>query len=241
MIDLHCHIIPEVDDGPRDMDEALDILRVLSGLGFTHLFATPHHRWLSWNGLDSELVISGVRDLTERARGGGIDLRLFPGMEYDLDGDIVERVQGRPHESGFVLVDPGFYRSPFDIPDLIGPLLTAGVKVVMVHPERNDYLCRDLNGLRSLRSAGVLFLGNIGSFGEMYGRKIRANSRRVLDDGLYWALATDIHHAHQAVYIEKGLDDIGRWVGGADKARLLKGNPMLVVKQMEERIEKLTD
>ena len=91
LVDLHAHILPGLDDGPDDTAGSLRMLNALEEMGFEYVFATPHHRLYSWEGLDPETVEEGVKSLGRAASENGIRIKLLPGMEYDLDESLAAR------------------------------------------------------------------------------------------------------------------------------------------------------
>ncbi|UCF29995.1 MAG: hypothetical protein JSV26_07840 [bacterium] len=233
LIDLHAHILPKVDDGPQKMDDALDIVRALSRLGFTHLFATPHYRHGNWAGLETGVVIEGVRKLRQSVAEAGLRTEIYPGMEYDLDHDLEEQAAARPDGAGHVLVDPGFYHVSPNMTSVLTPLVENGLKVILVHPERNGHLTRNGEILTSLVNLGIRFLGNIGSLGGMYGRTVKRNMMKLLERDLYWGMATDIHFANQVFLIEAGMNELEQTFGSAATDTFFRTNPREIVEKME--------
>ena len=235
MIDLHSHILPGLDDGPSDMAGALEILRQLGAMGFKRHVATPHHRYSSWVGLDPVRVEQAVQELGEEARERGFEARIYPGMEYDLEEDVVNHVRGRPGRAEHVLLDMGFISVPMGMREIIERIRSEGLIVLLVHPERNQGLNRRKDLSPMLGDKGVRLLGNLGSLGGLYGREVRKRALEYLDGGLYWAFATDIHDARQIRYLQDGLAQMGGRGSGAI-ASLLTENPMTLIRPMETRL-----
>ena len=233
-IDLHSHILPGLDDGPEDLPGSIDLVRALVRLGFSHVFATPHHRLYSWQGLSVETVERSVRELRTAVAASGVEVTIHPGMEYDIDEEIELRTAHRPNGSRFVLIDPGFYHVPDGLPDLLRPFQEKGMIPVIVHPERNEELCRDAGLLRSVREVGARLLGNLGSLGGLYGRSVRWRGLDLLRNGDFWALASDSHRMGQAVYLERGMTEVVRRAGPSALEELLRTNPREVVLDREE-------
>lgn len=232
-VDLHTHVLPGLDDGARDVSDALEMLGALEKIGFKHVFATPHHRLYSWEGIKAETVENSVRDLSEAAAREGIDISLLPGMEFDLDETLPERSLSVPGGASHLLVDVGFWGVPRDLAGLLGRVISSGVRVLLVHPERNGKLCRKSAALSELIDSGVRFLGNVGSFSGMYGDLVRRDARYLLKEGFYWAMASDLHTADQLPWIRAGIRELASLAGESSVQDLMAQRPMEIVTAME--------
>ena len=142
LVDLHAHILPGLDDGPKSLADSLRMLEAFEEMGFGHVFATPHHRLYSWKGIEPDIVEKGVRDLTLAAGEKGIGVNLLPGMEFDFDEIMPERLSTILGKGDHLLVDVGFLGVPQDLAGLLGKFMDMGAKIFLVHPERNQKLCR---------------------------------------------------------------------------------------------------
>ena len=233
LVDLHAHILPGLDDGPEDLSGSLKMLEALEEMGFGHVFATPHHRRCSWEGIEPETVESGVRDVTMAAAKKGIGVNLLPGMEFDLDETLPDRASAVPGGAGHLLVDVGFWGVPRDLAGLLGKVMDIGTKVLLVHPERNWELCRLRQGLFDLIASGVRLLGNIGSFSGMYGQNVQRDARKLLKEGYYWAVASDMHSHDQSPWIRDGIDELLILAGNGTAEELMETRPMQIVQAME--------
>ncbi len=233
LVDLHAHILPGLDDGPADLPGSLKMLEALEEMGFGHVFATPHHRLYSWEGIEAETVENGVRDVNMAAAEKGIGLNLLPGMEFDLDETLPERAFVVPGGGGHLLVDVGFWGVPRDLAGLLEKVMESGAKVLLVHPERNQELCRLRQEISGLIASGVRLLGNIGSISGMYGKEVRRDARDLLKEGYYWAMASDMHSHDQAIWIKDGIDELVLLAGNEMAEELMMTRPMQIVQAME--------
>jgi protein-tyrosine phosphatase len=234
LVDLHAHILPGFDDGSEDLPDSLKMLEFLEEMGFGHVFATPHHRLYPWKGIEPEMVENGVRDLRLAAIEKGISLNLLPGMEFDLDEIIPERVSTMLGNAGHILVDVGFLGVPRDLSGLLGKVMDTGAKVFLVHPERNYKLCRFRQELSDLTASGVRLLGNIGSLSGMYGQKVQRDARGLLKEGYYWGMASDMHSHDQSPWIRDGIDKLVSLAGNSAAEEMMVVRPMQIVQAMED-------
>jgi len=233
LVDLHAHILPGLDDGPASLSGSLKILHALETMGFEHVYATPHHRLYSWDGIRPETVESAVKSLAMAASKKGIGINLLPGMEFDLDESLPERVSSVPGGAGHILVDVGFWGVPRNLDDLLGKVREKGAKVLLVHPERNRELCRDRRVITGLIDSGVRFLGNLGSFSGMYGQTVKCDAQDLLEENYYWAVASDMHSHDQSPWIKDGIDLLVSLAGDAAAEDLMVNRPLQMVKAME--------
>lgn len=234
LVDLHTHILPGLDDGPESIRESVEMVQALHDMGFRHVFATPHHRLYSWEGLQSKSVMSGLVELEEALSDKELEIRLYPGFEYDLDDTLAQRAQERPVGARHILVDIGFWDVPNNLPELMNELSVLGVKILLVHPERNGVLCRQTGVLKSLTDSGVRLVGNLGSLSGLYGRLVRKDCLSILQAGSYWAMASDLHSLEQVSWIRKGLDHLRRETGIAGLRDLVHNNPMEITENFTE-------
>ena len=234
LVDLHAHILPGLDDGPDNLHEALKMLKALEEMGFGTVFATPHHRLYSWDGIAPETVEKGVHDISAAAARSKIGVKLLPGMEFDLDETLPERMSSVPGNGCHLLVDVGFWGVPRDLTKLIAEIMESGKRVILVHPERNKELCRQRLELSTLIDSGVRLLGNIGSFSGFYGNKVKRDAKKLLSEGYYWAFASDIHSFDQAPWIRDGIDVLISLAGRSAVEEMMAARPRQMVQAMED-------
>ncbi len=234
LVDLHTHVLPGVDDGAGDPGESIRMLEGLRELDFTHIFVTPHHRLDSWKGITPQAILDGLRVLEEAVLGKGLDIRLYPGIEYDLDEALAEQSANPPWGGRYMLVDIGFWSVPHNLAGLLGRVRDSGVEILLAHPERNGALCRRPDLMKSLVLSGVRFTGNLGSLSGCYGERIRKDSLEILRRGLYWAMASDLHSTEQLSWIRSGLGELRDNVDQAAFRDLLYRHPVTVAKAILE-------
>lgn len=215
MIDYHCHILPGIDDGARDVAESLEMARILAATGFREVCCTPHCIRGSYDTTPAH-VREAVADLQAALDREGIALRLRAGMEYYLDEYFLELDQLLPlGDSRLVLAEAPSQGNMAVISDGIFRIARQGLIPLFAHPERSALLAvpgteglfRSLwsrfatpdakisaqNSLNMLKELGCLFQGNLGSFSGIYGRQVAERARAMLAQGLYTCLGSDGH------------------------------------------------
>ncbi len=192
MIDLHSHVLPGLDDGAEDLDEAIAICRAAVADGISVLAATPHVRGdYPTTPEQMEAALAEVRSAVGEA------LRLVPGGELDL------AELDRPHEEllryalagnpGYLLVETPYVGWPLDIGDRLFRLRAAGVTPVLAHPERNLEVQHRPDLLEPLVASGVLVQLTAGAIDGSLGRGSRASAFTLLERGLAHLVASDGH------------------------------------------------
>lgn len=140
MIDLHCHILPALDDGARDLDDSLAMARQAEQDGIAVVCATPHIR--HDHEVRSEEIAARVEVVQRHIEEAGSRLRIVPGGELAqaeadrLDDDELRRVS-LGGAGGWVLLEPAPGPLGDELHALVGRLATRGVGVVIAHPERH--------------------------------------------------------------------------------------------------------
>ena len=160
MIDLHCHILPGIDDGARNWDESLEMARLAVSEGITHVLATPHHMNRSWMN-PKHAVLPLVDELQNRIDAAQIPLTIFPGQEVRLHGEIIENMK----QDEICFIDEGneYVLIEFPTPEvpayterLFYEMQTQRITPIIVHPERNHAILKEPNILYEYVNRGVL-------------------------------------------------------------------------------------
>ena len=196
MYDLHCHILPGVDDGAKSPDDTLEMARVAAEQGTEAILATPHLR-----DVTARSSVSQVRSLLDEVNGRleskGIGLKLLLGMENHLDVDLPEEVsQGRAlpmNGSRYILVEMPFSGRPNYAEDSLFQLQLQGLVPVLAHPERIQAFQDDPSFLAGLVERGMLSQITAGSLLGHFGGKVRRFTVSLLRQGLVHVMASDAH------------------------------------------------
>jgi protein-tyrosine phosphatase len=229
-IDVHCHFIPNLDDGCQTVAESLACLRVMAAAGYTRIFCTPHCGDVDFPELTPAEIAERVRTLQGFADATGIAVQLKPGGEVRLGPNLAASLpDGMVPTFGnagkYVLVDtwdPGW---PAWATQGVEWLQREGYTVIIAHPERMQYLRDKPERINELAALGVLFQGNLGPLGGGDSEDIVALGRQYLLEGRYFMVGTDGHRpSHMGVRMA-GLRVIEELVGTAKLEELTVTNP----------------
>lgn len=198
MIDLHCHLLPGIDDGPGTIDDALALARAAAAGGTRTIVATPHidHRW----GVEPAEVAGMVERMRAALDEAGIELDVRPGGEIalsrlvDLDPGQVDAVRlgGGPY---ILLECPHRTTAGSEFHAFVHRLRDRGELVLLAHPERSPAFQRNADRLADLVDRGVLTSITASSLLGTFGSSVQAFSVRLLTDGLIHNVASDSHDA----------------------------------------------
>jgi protein-tyrosine phosphatase len=196
MIDLHCHILPGIDDGPATIDGSLDFARAAAAAGMTTMIATPHVSPRYPN--DSRTIAAGVADLNDRLVDEGIDLEVRPGAEISIL-QVEELAEGelrrlRLGHGPWLLIESPFTQVADGLPMLIGQIQADGHRIVLAHPERCQGFHRRPDLLEAMvRGQGVLTSVTAGALVGDFGRQVQSFALSLAEKGLIHNVASDAH------------------------------------------------
>lgn len=237
MIDLHCHLLPGVDDGPRTLDETMALARLAVDNGIRHMKATPHFlaitRKSTWERIHA--IVDEVRaELATRA----IPLEISLAAEVRICGELVSLIpagqvpfigqwEGRPV---LLLEFPHTSQLPFGSDKLIRWLIAQGITPMIAHPERNKTFQREPETLESLRRAGCLLQVTSGAFIGQFGPEAERVALALLDAGHITIVATDAHDStERPPNLRAGFEVMARVAGEATAVRLTAETPAAIL------------
>ncbi len=219
MIDLHCHLLPGIDDGPATLEEALALARAAAAGGTRTMIATPHidHRW----NVEPTEVAGMVDRMREALAEAHIELDVRAGGEIalsrlaDLDSAQVQAVRlgGGPY---MLLECPHRPTAGTEFHAFVHRLRDRGERIVLAHPERSPAFQRHPDRLAALVRDGVLTSITAASLLGSFGRTVQSFSLRLLREGLVHNVASDSHDAERrGPELLAGLQAAEREVPGA--------------------------
>jgi protein-tyrosine phosphatase len=221
VIDLHSHILPGLDDGARDLDEAVEIAQAAFSDGTRVIAATPHVR--EDYPTTSSAMENGVAHLRRALTSAGIDLVVLPGGEISLeqlDRLSIEDLRrfGLGGNPSYLLIETPYADWPLAFADNVFHLSAAGITPVIGHPERNAAVQEDDWRLAELVRAGALVQLTAASLEGRLGSRSRKCAHHLLDAELAHMVGSD---AHSPDLREAGLSRACAAIGDEALARWL--------------------
>ena len=197
MIDLHCHILPGVDDGAKTIEDSMDMARTAVEEGITHILATPHYKNGHWD-IEKKDILPLVEEVQDELDARGIPLTIFPGQEVRINGELMEdieleKVQFIDEGQQYVLIEFPTPSIPAYTESLFFELQRSGVTPVIVHPERNHAVLKDPNVLLPFVERGALAQLTAASYTGGFGKEIQQVSKKLIEANLVHFIASDAH------------------------------------------------
>lgn len=197
MIDLHCHILPAIDDGAIDLDMALEMARMAQADGIRTIACTPH----IYPGM-YENTAAGIRAAIAEFQAildregialhlvEGADVHLTPDLLADIHKGLIPTLAG----SRYLLLEPPHHVAPPRFEESVFQLMAAGLVPVITHPERLRWIEEHYDVFERLADRGAWMQITAGALTGRHGERPQYWGQRMLDEGRVHLLATDAHH-----------------------------------------------
>lgn len=232
MIDLHCHLLPGIDDGPEDMHTALEMARTAQANGITHMVCTPHiHPGRYDNSAAS--IRSACQQFAAAIAEAGIKIRVSYAAEVRFGSELMSMISdgsipfvGRWKGRRVMLLEFPHSGIPFAAEQMTRWLLSRGVMPMIVHPERNKGFMQQPARLRPFIQQGCLLQVTAGSVAGAFGEPAQELALDLIKQGVVTILASDAHNlVHRPPDMQPGFEGAKRILGDRTARRLVFDNP----------------
>lgn len=227
MIDIHNHILIDLDDGPKTEDEAIALIKQAINQGITDVIATPHHHSGSWKN-PREVVETRVDELQSLIIKHDLALNIHSGQEIRINGDLLKELKKKEsmslNNSQYILIEFPFGEVPLYADQIFFELQMKGYVPLIAHPERCIPLLRNPNKLYDLVEKGAISQITASSINGSHGDNVRRKSMQFIESNLAHVIASD---AHSVKYRPFELNDAYKTISdelGEDFVKLLKSN-----------------
>ena len=204
--DMHCHLIPRVDDGSKCVEESVECLQTLYDVGYRKVIITPHFQYPRFPN-DEDDITRRYEELKQQAKEQGVEIEIAGiGGEYRIDSGFAQRLENpRFLKVGgkYVLVEFSLHQQMMGSDELIFDMQMKGYDVILAHPERYPYLNVDGARAEQLKNQGVIFQANVLSLGGFYGEEAKHKAYTMIERGWVEMLGTDTHNT---LYCQALLD-----------------------------------
>jgi protein-tyrosine phosphatase len=231
-IDIHCHILPALDDGPSAWEESLEMAEMAVADGIVAIVATPHQLG-NYPHITAENVRIQIARLQSMLVQRGIGLELLPGADVRIDPDLTGKILSGQvltlaDRSAHVLLElPHELYIPLD--RLLGDLHTAGLTGILSHPERNQGIINQPKLLSNLANKGCLFQVTAGSLTGVFGSKIQYFAESLVEQGFVDFIASDAHGTkNRNPLLSRAFDRVVKLAGYDTAIELFCRNPARV-------------
>lgn len=237
MVDIHAHILPGLDDGAEDREEALKMAAFAVRQGINHMVASSHGNYYPFSLEEYEEAFNCMKVDLVRAH---IPLKLYPGMEVFLDESAFEQLEKKQiitlNNTDYILVEFPFEENPSAVIQRLNRLKCMGYRPVVAHPERYLFVQRDEELAYYLADQEYVLQINAGSLLGSFGNKTRILAQGMLDNGIVSLIATDTHdRVHRPPFLKDMAEQLKKnypvswvrlWVS-ENPSRILKGYPVI--------------
>jgi protein-tyrosine phosphatase len=234
--DIHCHMLPGLDDGPANEDESLGMAAIAAADGIGTVVVTPHQSG-GYPQNTAETIRRETLRLQEALDRRGIDLHLLPGADIRIEPDVPSKIR-----SGelLTLADRGRHlllELPRDIyiplDRLLDELLSDGIVGILSHPERNRGILHQPQIIRRLSDQGCLIQITAGSLSGMFGSQVRNYAEWLVKQGLVQFISTDAHGVKsRPPLLSDAFQRVAQWIGLDAAVDLCCRNPAQVAAGM---------
>jgi protein-tyrosine phosphatase len=233
MIDFHSHILPGVDDGSRDIEESIAMIKEAKKAGFDKIILTSHYIEDYYKSSVAERK-EILEKLKKRVAEEKIDIELCLGNELFITSNVLDLLKKgeicTQCFSRYVLFELPFNNKPLNVLEVINNIKRQGMIPVLAHPERYSYFYKNPEEYNELSQEGVLFQVNFGSLLGQYGSRAEIIARYLIECNMVYFFGSDVHRPN-SIYprIHEAIDIIEDLIGKEKTIELTDINPKLVL------------
>ena len=237
MIDLHCHILPGIDDGPQTLAQSLALIRAAAANGITHMVATPHIHPGRYPNTASSIVQAFRNFLVALPVHEEIGIQFALAAEVRVSDELIylasaNQLPALGYWEGdlLVLLEMPHSHIPAGLTKLLDWRSRQNIRPLIAHPERNKDIIRDIDQIKPLVNAGCLFQVTAGALVGQFGEPARKRAEEILKLGLATVLATDTHHIQRRPpNLAEGRRAAEKIIGEQSAWALVRDNPAKIV------------
>ncbi len=236
MVDIHCHILPGLDDGSDNIEESVRMARLAADGGTKAIIATPHSNIPdSYQNYCDQHYIDTLKALKERIKEENIPLRIYSGHEIFAAGDIVGMLKSKKlltlRNSNYPLIEFPFKERDEAVYRVLRELVAEGFTPVVAHPERYAFVAEDDFAPIRLKDMGCLLQINKGSLKGSFGREAFIVSQTLIRHELADFVASDAHSPYmRSTYLADAYEIICDICSDDYANQLLSINPRKVIR-----------
>ena len=224
-VDIHSHLIPNIDDGSKSLEESLFLLEGMQNLGYEKVITTPHVMFDSYKNTPN-IINSGLRVLQKASKSRGLTIQIEASAEYYLDEgfeNIIKNKELLPIANQYILLETSYMSKPMQLEETIFSITSLGYTPILAHPERYRYIKDFSVEYARLKELGVLFQVDLNSLVGYYGKGAKEKSEFLSTNGMIDFLGSDIHNEKQLKLLSKVFSSRA-YLSVFDKNNILNNN-----------------
>ncbi|MCM3216414.1 tyrosine protein phosphatase [Niallia taxi] len=240
MIDIHCHILPGVDDGPVTIQESMLMAREAVAEGISTIIATPHHRNNKFENKKNQ-ILEHVSEFNSLLDKENIPLTILPGQENRIFGELLEDFQKGEiltlANSDYLFIEFPTSSVPRYANRLLYEIQTEGITPIIVHPERNKEVLNNPDILYNFVKNGILTQVTAASVAGYFGKSIKKFSLQLIENNLTHFLASDAHNTTNRTFALNEAYNLVENLLGIEYVYLFKENAEFLVNNQSITLE----
>ena len=196
MIDIHTHIIPNIDDGSRSVEETFKLINEAEEAGFTDIILTPHYitNYYETPGAEVKFWTESLQKIVDEKNLG---VKLHSGMEIYISEELSELVKNETvitlANSKYILIELPMNTTMKNVDEILFIMRNMGYNVIIAHPERYNCIQENIEYAIQLVEEGCMLQSNYGSIVDIYGKEAKKTLKKLLKMNLVSFLGTDTH------------------------------------------------
>lgn len=206
--DIHCHIVPGVDDGSPDVETSVELVKRMGEWGIERIIATPHITEATFENTP-EILDPALDELLDGLRAKGVNIPVSRASENRIDDFFREQFaagQITPYPNNYILVENSFIQEPWDLDQFLFDLKIKGYHPILAHPERfHYYFDEHPERYDAIHRAGTYFQINVLSLAGAYSKQEKRAAEKLIEKGYVDFLGTDLHNFRHADAIDAYL------------------------------------
>lgn len=202
--DIHCHLVPGIDDGQKEAESAADLVAHEHSWGVRRIITTPHVTQDTFENTP-EIINEAFEKLRSAVEARGTDIELLHSAEYRIDGFFQEQLEAgnvNPMPNRYLLVENSFVQEAWHLDELLFDLKIKGFRPILAHPERYSYYFNKRQRYEQLHNAGTLFQINLLSLAGHYGKEVKHVAEYLVENNMVDFIGTDMHNHNHCQAIE---------------------------------------
>ena len=211
--DIHCHVLPGIDDGAQDIESSLALIKGLAELGVKRIIASPHIAAVEFPNTQ-ETLTEAFGQLQDALKNEGIEIPVSHSAEYRIDENLPEIISSNqliPYPGKFVLIENQWIQEPWNLEQVIFDLQIKGYQPIFAHPERFTFYMENPERLDALHDK-LPFQINLLSLAGYYGKAVQKMAESLLKKGYCDYLGTDTHN-------QKHLECLRKYLGSGTASK----------------------
>ncbi len=241
MIDFHTHILPNIDDGARSIQETINLVKEAQKVGFEAIISTSHYMegYYETNTPEREVWIQVIY---QKIQEENIKMKLYLGNEIYLSENLIQLLEeGRActiNDTSYVLFEMPLNVEPLNLYNMIYEMMQYKLVPILAHPERYSFVQQSPELIGELIEKGVLMQCNYASIEGYYGRRAKMVVKKLLLNNMVHFLGSDVHRPH-TIYtrMPQILEKLTKIIGKEKLEELTTTNPKLVLQNKRIQIE----